>query len=137
MDSRKAKINVFYAEQSPVLKEKLFADMMSHSGDWPDDRAFLLVPEWQKADLERAYLEQPGANGLMMAEVLSFSRLAQRIFSEAGGAEAKTLSRAGKAMLIQRLLLKHEDKFRRFQRLAQSPAFAAEMAEVMGDFYRY
>lgn len=137
MDSRKAKINVFYAEQNPVLKEKLFADMMRHSGDWPDDRAFLLVPEWQKADLERAYLEQPGTNGLMMAEVLSFSRLAQRIFSEAGGAEAKTLSRAGKAMLIQRLLLKHEDKFRRFQRLAQSPAFAAEMAEVMGDFYRY
>lgn len=111
--------------------------MISHSGDWPDDRAFLLVPERQKADLERAYLEQPGADGLMMAEVLSFNRLAQRIFSEAGGAEAKTLSRAGKAILIQRLLLKHEDKFSRFQRLAERPAFAAEIAEVMGDFYRY
>ncbi|MDD2427737.1 MAG: PD-(D/E)XK nuclease family protein, partial [Eubacteriales bacterium] len=47
------------------------------------------------------------------------------------------LSRAGKSMLIQRLLLKHKDKFRRFQNLAERPAFAAEMAEVMGDFYRY
>ncbi|MDD2427805.1 MAG: hypothetical protein PHV73_06895, partial [Eubacteriales bacterium] len=132
MDLRKAKIKVFYAEQTSVLQARLFADMISHSGDWPDDRAFLLVPERQKADLERAYLEQPGANGLMMAEVLSFSRLAQRIFAEAGGAEARTLSRAGKSMLIQRLLLKHKDKFRRFQNLAERPAFAAEMAEVMG-----
>ena len=132
-----AKIDVFYAEQASILKEKLFAEMISHSGKWPDDRAFLLVPERQKSDLERAYLEEPGANGLMMAEILSFSRLAQRVFAEAGGAEAKTLSRAGKAMLIQRLLLKHEGEFRRFQRLAERPAFASEIAEVMGDFYRY
>lgn len=132
-----AKIDVYYAEEASILKEKLFAEMISHSGKWPDDRAFLLVPERQKSDLERAYLEKPGANGLMMAEILSFSRLAQRIFAEAGGAEAKTLSRAGKAMLIQRLLLKHEGEFRRFQRLAERPAFASEIAEVMGDFYRY
>ncbi|NLC90154.1 MAG: hypothetical protein GX681_08870, partial [Clostridiaceae bacterium] len=98
----KAKIDVYFAEQTSVLQDKLFADMISHSGDWPDNRAFLLVPERQKADLERAYLEEPGARGLMMSEVLSFSRLARRIFSEAGGAEAGTLSRPGKAMLIQR-----------------------------------
>ena len=134
---KKARIDVYFAEQASVLQNKLFAEMISHSGDWPDDRAFLLVPERQKADLERAYLEEPGAKGLMMSEVLSFSRLAQRIFSEAGGAEAGTLSRPGKAMLIQRLLIKNEEKFRRFQNLAERPAFAAEMAEVMGDFYRY
>jgi len=133
----KAKIDVYFAEQTSVLQDKLFAEMISHSGDWPDNRAFLLVPERQKADLERAYLEEPGARGLMMSEVLSFSRLARRIFSEAGGAEAGTLSRPGKAMLIQRLLIKNEEMFRRFQRLAERPAFAAEMAEVMGDFYRY
>ncbi|HZJ91418.1 MAG TPA: PD-(D/E)XK nuclease family protein [Oscillospiraceae bacterium] len=134
---KKTKIDVYFAEQASVLRDKLFAEMISHSGDWPDNRAFLLVPERQKADLERAYLEEPGADGLMMSEVLSFSRLAQRIFSEAGGAEAGTLSRPGKAMLIQRLLIKNEGIFRRFQSLAERPAFAAEMAEVMGDFYRY
>ena len=52
--------------------------------DFPDQRAFLIVPETIKVQMERAYLDTTGTAGLMMAEVLSFRRLAHRLLDETG-----------------------------------------------------
>lgn len=128
---------LIYGTDERALTRAIFDEMVQKSGEWPDDRAFLIVPERLKADLERRYLERDDARGLMMAEVLSFRRLALRLLSETGGLAAGTLTRAGKALLVQRILLSEGTSFRRFGRLATRPAFAAELVNVLGDFYRY
>jgi len=102
-----------------------------------NERAFIIVPEALKADLERRYLENYQVDGLMLAEVLSFSRLAHRIFSIAGGLATETISRLGKSLIIQRLIYDNSTKFKHFQRFAGLPGYSAELEKVLTDFKRF
>lgn len=119
------------------LVRRVFDELGQHQSAWPDHRAFILVPEYLKADMERRYLTGQHAGGLMMSEVLSFRRLATRLFMEAGRQAAASLSKSGKAVLAQGLLLDSKLPFRRFNRLAGRPRYAAELVSVLGDFQRY
>ena len=119
------------------LTRRVFEELSRHRLAWPDHRAFVIVPETIKADMERRYITSQQAGGLMMAEILSFRRLATRLFNESGRQAARVISRAGKAVLAQRALLDSALGFRRFNRLAGKPRYAAELVSVLGDFHRY
>ena len=105
--------------------------------EWRQRRAFVIVPEEAKADTERRYLEHFDSQGLMMAEVLSFRRLAHRLFSEIGGLALRRLGDNGKALLICRLLQLEKEDFPVLGRLAGKGDYAAELSQILGDFSRY
>lgn len=97
-------MRLFYSTDPNLLTDRCLGELNSYTKEDQMRRAFLIVPESMKADLERRYLEKYNHAGLMMAEVLSFSRLAHRLFSEAGGLAVRRISQAGKALLIQKIL---------------------------------
>lgn len=100
-------------------------------------RAFLLVPEEAKADTERRYMEQFDRRGLMLGEVVSFRRLAYRLFSEAGGLAYKRIGENGKALLLTRILQAKSNHYPYLGKLAGKASYAAELSQIMGDFSRY
>lgn len=100
-------------------------------------RAFLLVPEEAKADTERRYMEVFDERGLMLAEVLSFKRLAYRIFSEIGGLAVERLSPNAKALLLTRILQSKKEAYPFLGRLAGKADYAHELSNILGDFARY
>ena len=91
-------------ESEQVLLDHALSEITERVERWPDRRVFLIVPESSKADVERRYLERDASGGLLMAEVLSFKRLAFRLFAEAGGLGVKRLSATGRAVLILSLI---------------------------------
>lgn len=113
------------------------AEVVQSKSSLLNERAFLLVPEALKADLERRYVTKYAMDGLMLAEVVSFNRLAHRIFSIAGGLASNTISKLGKTLLIQRLIYDNSSKFKRFQRFAGIPGYTAELEKVLSDFKRF
>ena len=119
------------------LIRQVFDDLDRYQASWPDDRAFVLVPEYLKADLERRFMTDRQTGGLLMAEVLSFRRFAARLLGEAGLAARETISLAGKTLLAQKALLDSQQPFRKFHKLAGKPHYAAELVQVLGDFNRY
>lgn len=100
-------------------------------------RAFLLVPEEAKADTERRYMEEFDRRGLMLAEVVSFRRLAYRLLSEAGGLAQKRLGDNGKALVLTRILQSKAEAYPYLGKLAGKANYAAELSQIMGDFTRY
>ena len=69
-------LRILYGTAQGALLEACIAEIDGAGGRWPDRRAMLLVPEQTKAEAEQLYLERTGKTGILMAEVLSFSRLA-------------------------------------------------------------
>lgn len=133
----RGRITLVCARDPDQLADFVFGQLAEHSHLWPDQRAFVLVPETLKADMERRYLSGERARGLMMAEVLSFRRFAARLFAESGRAGRPPISGSGKAALTQGILQDPGIPFRRFNRLASRPRYAAELNQVLGDFHRY
>lgn len=129
--------DIVYSEDYDLLVDHVFERMERRLEFQPDQRAFLIVPEPMKADMERHFITRTHVGGIMLTEILSFRRLATRLFSESGIPMPDPVSNAGKAILAQKILLDQEIPFKTFKRMAGQPRYAAELVRILGDFQRY
>lgn len=97
----------------------------------------LLVPEQFTFQAERDLITVLGTGGILKAEVLSFRRMAFRIFNEAGGITYPHMHSAGKCMIIYRILDKMRDSLKVFARSADRQGFVNTLAETITEFKRY
>jgi len=95
----------------------------------------LLVPEQATYQGERAILCDERVGGYHRLSVLSFERLQ---FLLAGKNVARPdLSRVGREMIIQRILLEHRSELKVFGSSAVSPGLGREMAETIVELHQY
>ncbi len=83
----------------------------------------LLVPEPQSHQTERRLCAQGGPAVCRYAEVLTFSRLANRIFQTAGGAGRQELDAGGRLLLMWRAVHSVADMLQVYARPSRRPAF--------------
>lgn len=97
----------------------------------------LLVPEQFTLQAERELIQVLGTGGILETEVLSFRRLAFRVFSQEGGITYPHIHPAGKCMIIYRVLDKLKDNLKVFAKSANRQGFVNTMADVISEFKRY
>lgn len=71
----------------------------------------LITPEQFSFTAEQKLLEISSSQSMLLAEVITFNRMAYRVLNEVGGKTRLNLSSSGKAMLIDHILLTQNDKF--------------------------
>ena len=71
-------------------------------------KIYLIVPEQFSYATEKRLLETLEQNSVINAEVITFKRMAHRIFTEVGGLVETNLSKTGKAMLVSNILEKYK-----------------------------
>ncbi|MCX5780814.1 MAG: ATP-dependent helicase/deoxyribonuclease subunit B, partial [Firmicutes bacterium] len=69
-----------------------------------EERLILLVPEQFTLEAERDLIQKLNLPGIMRVEVLSFTRLAQRVFNEVGGLTRTLLNEQGKNMVLRKMI---------------------------------
>ncbi len=69
-----------------------------------DEKYYLIVPEQFSYATEKALLDLIENKSVINAEVISFKRMADRIFNEVGGSTKTYLSKTGKSMLLNNIL---------------------------------
>ena len=87
----------------------------------------LLVPEQQSHETERALCKVGGPQINLRAEVLSFSRLANRIFQAAGGLGEEELDAGGRLLLMHRAVRGAAPGLRVYGRPSKRPAFLSAL----------
>ena len=97
----------------------------------------LIVPEQFSLQAEKNLARLSGAAGICRAEVLSFRRLAFRVFSEVGGITRRHLDSAGKSMLLFRILDKLGSELKFFSRAALRRGFTETLSDAITEFKRY
>ena len=71
-------------------------------------KIYIIVPEQFSYATEKRLLETLDEDASIKAEVISFKRLAHRIFTEVGGINETNLSKIGKTMLVKHILEKNK-----------------------------
>lgn len=71
-------------------------------------KIYIIVPEQFSYATEKRLLETLEENASIKAEVISFKRLAHRIFTEVGGINETNLTKTGKTMLVKYILEKNK-----------------------------
>ena len=137
---------VLFGEHANELIDECLEKISAEARLWPHKRAFLLVPEPIKADMEIRLLRflkkqneglRAANEALMLVDVVSFSRLSHRILSEVGGISDEFMDDALETMLIHTILREGGKDFTALSALSDRIGFVPEIQNVLGDFSRY
>ncbi len=128
---------LIYGTKSGVLQDYCLEQAILAADQAPHQRTLIIVPEQTKLAVEQAYLELAAKPGLMLAEVLSFRRLAWRLLGEVGRQPPASLDKAGQAMLVYNILNRDKAKYQQLAGLAEKPGFINQVTAVLGDLKRY
>ena len=93
----------------------------------------LLVPEQQSHEMERALCAAGGPQINLRAEVLSFSRLANRIFQKAGGLGEEELNPGGRLLLMYRAVQGVSARLKVYGRPSKRPAFLTSLLATLDE----
>lgn len=97
----------------------------------------LLVPEQFSFQAEKNVLKYLGEKGAFRVQVMSFSRMAQRVFSETGGMARKHMNTAGRSMLIYSIMSRNSSRLKVFGKAAKKQGFVAGVSDIITEFKRY
>lgn len=99
-----------------------------------EGRQILIVPELFSHAFERRLAEATENAAGRTAEVLSFSRLALRVFAETGGLADRSLSAAGRLLTLYEALRRVDAGLGPYRGLGERPAMAREVLGVLDEF---
>ena len=98
-----------------------------------EGRQILLVPELNSHQMERRLAAATGNHGARTAEVLTFSRLADRVFSEVGGLAQQMLTPAGQLLTLQEAARRVQGGLSVWNGLADKPELLREALRLVDE----
>ncbi len=98
-----------------------------------EGKFILIVPELASHNMERALAAATGNRGSASAEVLTFRRIANRVFSEAGGLAEQSLTPAGRLMVLYEAVNRTGDRLRTYQNANRKPEVLKDLLGVMDE----
>ena len=93
----------------------------------------LMVPEQQSHEAERALCKAGGDGVSLYAEVLSFSRLANRVFQQAGGLGTEELDGGGRLLLMYSAVKSVSGALTVYARPSRRPAFLQSLLATVDE----
>ncbi len=95
----------------------------------------LLVPEQASFQMERTLARAAPGGGYWRASVVSFSRLAQRVLSDVGLAEA-VLGTDARRLALRRVVTEVEPRLNALRRAVRTPGFVAALDQLVDQLLR-
>ena len=103
----------------------------------PDRTLFVIVPEQYTIEMQRALVQASSNAGILNVDVVSFARLAHRIFEEQGKLSRVILDDVGKSLLLQRVVQNVEDELTVLKKGIRRPGYITEVKSILSEFMQY
>ncbi len=104
----------------------------------PKTNFLVIVPEQFTLQTQKDFVTLSGeSRGIMNIDVLSFLRLAYRVFEETGGVNRIVLEDTGKSMIVKKVAMQYEKELLVFGRNVHKAGFISEMKSILSEFYQY
>ncbi|HYK71604.1 MAG TPA: helicase-exonuclease AddAB subunit AddB, partial [Pseudoneobacillus sp.] len=113
-------------------------EIKSHLKDKPEGNPIIyLVPDQMTFLSEYRLITGEDINGMIRAQVFSFSRLAWRVLQETGGISRQHLTSVGLNMLIRKIIEEKKADLKIFDKAADKNGFIEQMEQMLTEFKRY
>lgn len=116
-----------------ILYEELIRQSVAH----PDRQYIVLVPEQSTLQTQKELVNYHPGHGMMNIDILSFERLAYRVFEELGVDPGVILDDLGKSMLLKKVAAAHLKELSVYGRQVSKAGFTDQMKSTLSEFYQY
>ena len=125
--------------KSHYLRQKIIERARrSLSGFGKDRKKYIvIVPEQYSMQTQRELVQEQPSQVLMNIDVLSFGRLAHRVFEETGVDRRTVLNDIGKSLLLRRVASRCAKDLQILQKGIHRPGMIDEVKSVLSEFMQY
>ena len=103
----------------------------------PGNKLIYIVPEQYTFQRESLLLRTVGEKALLRGQVLSFKRMAHRVFEECGGRIKSSMTDSGRSMLIHKILQELDNDLVYFNRISKQQGFINVISDIITEFKKY
>ena len=121
------------SRRSEFIYKRIIEEAMLH----PEQNFYLIVPEQYTMQTQMKMTELHPGHGVMNIDIVSFPRLAYRIFDEVGGITKMILEDTGKSMVIRKLLSERKNEFEAFARQVGKNGFVEQAKSMLSELFQY
>ncbi|WP_343210459.1 helicase-exonuclease AddAB subunit AddB [Anaerolentibacter hominis] len=114
----------------------LHKEIIDKSMENPDTTYLIVVPEQFTLQTQKDLVSLHPNHGIMNIDILSFVRLAYRVFDEAGLCGRPVLDDTGKSMILRRVVSEKAGELKIFKNINKA-GFIDELQSMISEFYQY
>jgi len=115
----------------------MYQELIRQAEHTPDRTFLIIVPEQFTLQTQRELVELHPDHVIRNIEVLSFDRLAYRVFSELGTKKGDTLEEVGKSLVLRRVAEEKAKDLTVLSRQMKKPGYISEMKSLISEFQQY
>lgn len=119
--------------KSHYLYEKITEESIKH----PEKNFLVLVPEQFTMQTQRDLVMASPKKGILNVDVLSFGRLAHRVFEETGGSQRIVLDDVGKNFILRKISGDCESSLKILGSNLKKTGYISEVKSVISEFTQY
>ena len=119
--------------KSHYIYEKIIRESMEH----PEGNYLIVVPEQFTMQTEKELVALHPRKAILNIHVLSFNRLAYRIFEEVGGNTCPVLEETGKSLVLQKVIGEQQKKLRVLGGTLKKTGSVAQMKSLISELLQY
>lgn len=115
----------------------IYENLMKESMEHPDKNYFFIVPEQYTLQTQKDVVEKHKRHGTMNIDIVSFPRLAYRIFEELSYFPEAVLEDMGKRMVLRKILDDEKENLKIFGSSIKKQGFIEKMKSMISELYQY
>lgn len=121
------------AGKSYFTYKRIIQESLQH----PEKNYYVIVPEQFTMQTQKTLVEMHPGKGILNIDILSFERLAYRVFEETGGDNRKVLEDTGKSMVLQKMVQQHRKELAYLGSQMNKPGYLDEVKSLVSEFMQY
>lgn len=115
----------------------LYNTIVKESMENPRRNYFVIVPEQFTMQTQKDLVMTHPRKGIMNIDVLSFGRLAHRIFEEVGGNDRMILDDTGKSLVLRKIAGDYEEELKVLRGNLKKHGYIGEVKSIFSEFAQY
>ena len=115
----------------------MFRHILKEAQKHPEKRYLCLVPEQNTLQTQRTLVSMSERGGIWNIDVLSFTRLAYRVFEHTGVAQRQILSETGKVLLLRLITAREGARIPLLAGTADRPGVLSEIKSILSEMDQY
>lgn len=115
----------------------LYQKIIELSMQNPDGNFIVIVPEQFTMQTQKDLVQMHPAGGIMNIDVLSFQRLAHRVFEEVGADKRSVLTETGKNLMLRKVAIQEQDQLKVLGSRMNRVGYVSEVKSVLSELMQY
>ena len=130
-------LQLVFGSSGSGKSDYVYKRILRQSQKEPERTFFVLVPEQFTMQTQRELVTRQKRHCIMNVDVVSFNRLAYRIFDELGMGNLNILEETGKNLVLRRVAEEQQENFMVMKASMKKSGYISEMKSIISELTQY